>query len=164
MAYQTSAARRRIMSAIVGTGNRTTELRLASLLRRCRISGWRRHRPLPGRPDFSWSREKVAVFVDGCFWHGCPWCYKAPRNNKLFWREKLDSNQRRDRRVEKKLRDLGWRVLRIWECRVTRPSTTAKISASPRASSRLVSLSDLPNSAGVLLARHGGIAWLAAVA
>jgi DNA mismatch endonuclease (patch repair protein) len=115
------------MSAVRSRDNRTTELRLASLLRQHRLSGWRRHLPLPGRPDFAWPHEKVAVFVDGCFWHGCPRCYVAPRHNAGFWRAKVDGNQRRDRRVARQLRAEGWSVHRVWECRVSEPRTIARI-------------------------------------
>jgi DNA mismatch endonuclease, patch repair protein len=107
--------RRRTMTAIRGTGNRTTEQRLASLLRRYHVSGWRRHLKLPGRPDFSFPIEMVAIFVDGCFWHGCPRCYKAPKQNAGFWAEKISSNRRRDKRVSRELRLAGWSVIRIWE-------------------------------------------------
>src|SRR5690606_13552377 len=69
-------ARSRIMRSIRGKGNATTELRMVAILRRERLAGWRRHLDLPGRPDFAWPSERVALFVDGCFWHGCPHCYR----------------------------------------------------------------------------------------
>jgi DNA mismatch endonuclease (patch repair protein) len=115
------------MSAIRGSGNKTTELRLAAALRFFRLSGWRRHLPLPGKPDFAWRREKVAVFVDGCFWHGCPNCYRAPRHNAEFWKAKVEGNRRRDRRADRQLRAQGWSVIRIWECRVARPGTLSRL-------------------------------------
>ena len=73
--------------------------------------------PLPGKPDFAWGRERLAVFVDGCFWHGHD-CGKnvAPRTNAEQWREKILNNGRRDRRVSTELRRRGWSVLRVWEC------------------------------------------------
>jgi DNA mismatch endonuclease, patch repair protein len=114
-----SPGRSRIMSAVRSTGNRTTEQALASLLRKHGLRGWRRHLPLPGRPDFAWPKERVAVFVDGCFWHGCPRCYRAPRHNARFWKEKVEANRRRDVRVARQLRRQGWSVLRVWECRVS---------------------------------------------
>jgi DNA mismatch endonuclease Vsr len=67
------------------------------------------------RPDFVFQEARVAVFVDGCFWHGCPRCYVRPRGNAAFWRKKLATNRARDRRVNRALRRLGWRVVRIWE-------------------------------------------------
>jgi DNA mismatch endonuclease (patch repair protein) len=85
------------------------------MLRRHRISGWRRHAALFGRPDFTFRAQRVAVFVDGCFWHGCPRHGTRPRHNRGFWQRKLDGNRARDRRVSRALRAQGWRVLRIWE-------------------------------------------------
>ena len=74
------------MSRIRGSGNEKTEVPLARLLRGDGISGWRRHYPFPGRPDFLFRKEKVAVFVDGCFWHGCPKCFRLPKQNWTFWK------------------------------------------------------------------------------
>jgi DNA mismatch endonuclease (patch repair protein) len=104
-----------VMSKIRGRGNRDTELRLATLMRRAGLKGWRRHLPLPGRPDFAFPREKVAIFVDGCFWHGCPKHCKRPASNAKFWRAKLAANVRRDSRANAALRRQGWRVMRVWE-------------------------------------------------
>jgi DNA mismatch endonuclease, patch repair protein len=111
--------RGRLMSRVKSTGNQTTEERLARLLRKARLSGWRRHRPLIGRPDFTWRRLRIVVFVDGCFWHGHD-CGKdiQPRTNAVAWREKIRRNKARDRRVSSALRRRGWRVLRIWECQL----------------------------------------------
>jgi DNA mismatch endonuclease (patch repair protein) len=71
--------------------------------------------PLPGRPDLAFVREKVAVFVDGCFWHGCPKHYTAPATNPTFWQEKLAKNRQRDRDAERALALDGWRTIRLWE-------------------------------------------------
>lgn len=116
-----------MLSAVRGRANRTTELRLAAALRLFGLKGWRRHLPLPGKPDFAWRKEKVAVFVDGCFWHGCPRCYRAPRHNAAFWKAKVGGNRRRDRRADRQLRAMGWRVLRIWECRVGDAVTLSRL-------------------------------------
>src|SRR5690606_1379834 len=83
------------MSAIRGRRNKTTELKLASLLRQNQIRGWRRHLALPGRPDFVFVHAKLAIFVDGCFWHGCPKHSKHVVNSGSFWREKLAANTKR---------------------------------------------------------------------
>jgi len=114
--------RSRIMSAIRSTGNKTTERRLALLRRQHGFTGWRRHLPLSGRPDFAFRRQKVAVFVDGCFWHGCPRCYIAPRKNRLLWAAKIRRNQERDRGVGAQLRSQGWQVIRTWEHCLDRPA------------------------------------------
>lgn len=107
--------RARIMSAVRGRGNKSTEIALTRAFRRERITGWRRHQPLLGCPDFTFRRQRVVIFTDGCFWHGCPRCYLPPSRNKFFWRDKVENNKRRDRRVTLELRKAGWRVVRIWE-------------------------------------------------
>ncbi len=70
---------------------------------------------LPGTPDLGFSAAGVAVFVDGCFWHGCPTHYSRPATNVEFWDSKLQRNRARDIRVDEELRALGWAVCRIWE-------------------------------------------------
>jgi DNA mismatch endonuclease (patch repair protein) len=110
-------SRSALMSRIRGNRNATTELKLISLLRKARLRGWRRNYSLLGRPDFVFPKEKLAVFVDGCFWHGhaCGRNLK-PKHNAAFWKKKIDATQCRDRRNNKILRATGWYVVRIWEC------------------------------------------------
>ena len=105
------------MRAIKGSGNKTTERRLRLALVRAGLRGWKvRPRGLPGNPDFVFPKKKIAIFTDGCFWHGCPHCYHAPvRNNSSYWREKINRNQARDRNIRRQLRTTGWRIVRIWE-------------------------------------------------
>ena len=104
------------MAAIRGRGNKSTELKIVRLFREKKITGWRRHvKKIPGKPDFIFPKQKIAVFVDGCFWHGCPKCYKKPKTNKKFWKEKIEGNIKRDKKNRAKLRREGWKVLRIWE-------------------------------------------------
>lgn len=107
--------RSEVMSKIRGKGNKDTEVALAKLFRSNRIAGWRRHHPITGRPDFAFPKQKLAVFVDGCFWHGCPKHCVEPKGNKVFWLRKLAANKARDRKVNRLLRVNGWHVLRIWE-------------------------------------------------
>src|SRR5437667_2752647 len=109
------SARSRVMSAIRSGGNRETEGRLARLFRRNGIVGWRRHRNLPGRPDFVFPRGRVALFIDGCFWHCCPKHGQQPGSNRSYWLPKLRMNRLRDRRVDRELRTKGWKVVRVWE-------------------------------------------------
>jgi DNA mismatch endonuclease (patch repair protein) len=111
----TKAKRSEVMSRIRGRGNKDTELALAKLFRRHKITGWRRHQPVFGKPDFIFPKSKLAVFVDGCFWHGCPKHATKPKNNRAFWHRKLSANKARDRLVNQTLRRAGWRVFRIWE-------------------------------------------------
>ena len=106
-----------LMSRIRSKRNATTELKLIFLLRAARLRGWRRNSPLLGKPDFVFHKQKLAVFVDGCFWHGhCCGRNLKPKRNAALWRRKINGNQRRDRRVARTLRSAGWRIIRIWEC------------------------------------------------
>ncbi len=140
----TKEKRSQVMSLIRGRGNKETELALAKLLRAAGITGWRRHVGLRVerlrvegrntsprlysrraervrvRPDFTFREERVVIFVDGCFWHGCPKHATMPANNRAFWLKKLTGNKARDRLVTHALRHNGWRVLRIWEHELTR--------------------------------------------
>lgn len=111
----TKAKRSEVMSRIRGRGNKETELALMKLLRRHRITGWRRNQNVFGKPDFLFRRNRLALFVDGCFWHGCTKHCKIPAGNRGFWKKKFAANKSRDRRVNRELRKLGWRVVRIWE-------------------------------------------------
>lgn len=116
----TKAKRSEVMSRIRSRGNRGTELRLIAIFRSHGINGWRSNRPVFGRPDFVFPVGRVAVFVDGCFWHGCPLHYNAPAGNAAFWRRKLVANRTRDGLVTRTLTRAGWKVLRIWEHALTR--------------------------------------------
>jgi DNA mismatch endonuclease (patch repair protein) len=108
------------MSRIRGRGNKDTEVALARLFRKHGISGWRRHHKIFGKPDFAFRKVRLAVFVDGCFWHACPRHATKPKNNHLFWRKKLAANKARDQLVGRTLRKAGWRVMRIWEHELAR--------------------------------------------
>lgn len=121
-----------VMAAIRSRGNRATEMRLIAVFRAHGITGWRRGAVLHWKvergklkafrvhPDFIFRELKLAVFVDGCFWHGCPKHATKPASNRAFWRRKLSANKTRDRLVTRTLRQQGWRVLRIWEHALTR--------------------------------------------
>jgi DNA mismatch endonuclease, patch repair protein len=153
------AKRSELMSRIRSRGNKDTEVALAKLFRRNKITGWRRQRqlrvgelrverrrtsPRPSpqrgeggarasvsslftrhssltvRPDFVFPKSRTAVFVDGCFWHGCPKHGTQPKGNRAFWKNKFASNKARDLLVTRTLRRAGWRVLRIWEHELAR--------------------------------------------
>jgi DNA mismatch endonuclease (patch repair protein) len=113
--------RSRVMSAIRSKHNKSTEAALSAIFRAYRITGWRRQIRLPGSPDFTFPRRKLVVFVDGCFWHDCPWHGHKPHSNRAFWRRKLVRNKARDRRVTKELRRAGWCVVRFWEHQFKEP-------------------------------------------
>ena len=111
-----------VMARIRGSGNKDTELQMIRLFRAQWVRGWRRNARVFGKPDFVFPKEKVAVFVDGCFWHrhpGCKFSY-TPKSRLEFWLPKFQKNVARDRLVTSKLRKAGWRVLRIWECQLAR--------------------------------------------
>jgi len=112
----TRKERSTVMAKIRSFGNKNTEIRLASILRRNGLIGWRRRTTVLGKPDFVFFKGRIAVFVDGCFWHGCPKCYRAPKSNKRYWQQKIISNKKRDLYVNRILRSQGWNVLRFWEC------------------------------------------------
>jgi DNA mismatch endonuclease (patch repair protein) len=79
------------------------------------IRGYRLHYKLPGKPDIVFPKKRIAIFIDGCFWHKCPKCFIRPETNRGFWNKKIDSNVKRDKAVNAELRGRGWKVLRIWE-------------------------------------------------
>ena len=122
------AKRSEVMARIRSHGNRDTELRLIALMREHGITGWRRNARVFGKPDFIFHAAKLAVFVDGCFWHGCPRHATMPANNRAFWKAKLARNAQRDREVTRTLRKAGWRVLRVWECALTRTRSARTVA------------------------------------
>ena len=124
----TKAKRSAVMAAIRSRGNKATELRMMALFRAEGITGWRRQVKLRSAErgtrkgkatrvsvDFVFRKERVAVFVDGCFWHACPRHGTMPAGNRAFWKAKLARNAERDREVTRALRKAGWAVLRVWE-------------------------------------------------
>ena len=121
----TRAERSALMAKVRGRDNLTTEQALAKLLRTQGWSGWRRQQVVRGRaaggerfqvrPDFVFAARRLVIFVDGCFWHGCPQHGTRPRGNAAFWRAKFRRNQARDRRDTRRLLREGWHVLRLWE-------------------------------------------------
>ena len=114
--FDTTTARSINMRAIMSTGNTTTEARVVKALRAAGITGWRRHvKTIGGTPDLVFRSERVVVFIDGCYWHGCPKCGHIPKTNATYWRQKITRNTTRDRRNRATLRRAGYSVIRIWE-------------------------------------------------
>ena len=104
-----------IMSQIRGTKTKP------ELIVKRNIDGRKlRYQPkgIPERPDFANKTKKVAVFIDGCFWHKCPRCYKPPKSNKKYWKAKIERNTKRDKDVNRKMKQEGWTVIRFWEHQV----------------------------------------------
>lgn len=116
------ADRSRLMSHVRSGGNKGTELKLILFFRAHRITGWRRRQSLFGKPDFVFRESRVVVFVDGCFWHGCPLHGRIPKSNRRFWVLKFAANVERDRLVSRTLRVRGWKVIRVWEHELARKS------------------------------------------
>lgn len=122
----TNRKRSEVMSHIRGSGNKDTELAMVRIFREQHIAGWRRNQPVFGKPDFIFPKKKIAVFVDGCFWHCCKKHSTIPRNNHDFWLNKLNANKTRDKLVNRELRKKGWMVIRIWEHELKEKEKVAK--------------------------------------
>jgi len=118
--------RSQIMGKVRSHGNASTELKALRILRRGGVKGWRRHLAIFGRPDFAFTKARIALFIDGCFWHGCPRCYKRPKSSAAFWRRKLANNMKRDLEVRRQLLKRGWKVVRLWECQLKSPAHLLK--------------------------------------
>jgi DNA mismatch endonuclease (patch repair protein) len=104
------------MKAVKWKNNKSIELRLRMALVHAGIRGWQvRPGGIIGTPDFVFQKEKVVIFVDGCFWHGCPKCGHLPKTNEAFWKTKIERNKIRDIKTAKTLRDGGLKVIRFWE-------------------------------------------------
>ena len=121
-----SEAARRTMAANRSRDTKP-ELLLRSLLRAGGYPGYRLHwKKAPGRPDIAYPGRKVAIFVNGCYWHRCPSCRPpAPKANAEFWEAKFVANETRDARQHQVLEQSGWTVLIVWECELRRDPAAA---------------------------------------
>ena len=108
--------RSQIMRQVKSSRNKSTEIKLIKYFKKNGIKGWRRNYKIFGKPDFVFITSKVAIFVDGCFWHGHNCRNTKPKDNKEYWDKKIDRNIQRDKQVTKHLERIGWTVIRIWEC------------------------------------------------
>ena len=116
-----------VMRNIKGKGNKSTELTFIAVLRERGIYGWRRGYPVKGHPDIVFIKERIAIFVDGCFWHGHDCRNTRPKQNEDFWSKKIGDNIRRDNAVTKRFKNRGWIVLRIWECELKKKNRDSLI-------------------------------------
>jgi DNA mismatch endonuclease, patch repair protein len=107
-----------VMQKVKSKGNKSTEQKLINLFKENGIKGWRRNYPVVGKPDFVFLKQKVAVFADGCFWHGHHCRNITPQQNSEYWNKKRERNILRDETVTKLLVQRGWKVLRFWECAI----------------------------------------------
>lgn len=112
-----------VMSKVRSRGNKSTELRLIEIFNEYKIKGWRRNYPVKGHPDFVFLEKRVAVFVDGCFWHGHNCRNTRPKQNEEYWSAKRKRNQDHDKAVTEEFTSRGWIVLRIWECELKKKNT-----------------------------------------
>jgi DNA mismatch endonuclease, patch repair protein len=105
--------------------NTSPELLFRKLLSANGIRGYRLHKnDLPGRPDIVFTKQKLAIFVNGCYWHRCPYCnLPLPKSNQDFWREKFKNNKLRDKKKIIELEKLGWSVITAWECQIKSDGT-----------------------------------------
>ncbi len=116
-----------IMAQVKSRGNKSTEQNLIEMLRKYGLTGWRRGYDLLGKPDFVFPKARVAIFVDGVFWHGHPQKCRMPKSNHSYWNKKITRNVIRDRYVTHSLEEKGWRVIRIWEDAILKKSTLVKL-------------------------------------
>lgn len=116
-----------VMARVKSRRNRSTEWRLRANLIRAGIRGWKLNpSDIKGKPDFAFRHKRLLVFVDGCYWHGCPQCYRRPSSNRGYWDAKVARNRLRDRKTSARLRRDGWRVLRIWEHQLSATESVLK--------------------------------------
>jgi DNA mismatch endonuclease, patch repair protein len=120
--------RLKTMRAVKGKGTRL-ERRLSSMLAGMRVSGWRKNvADMIGKPDIVFKEDHLVIFIDGCFWHGCPYCNrKLPETNKEYWEQKIQRNVERAKIQNQKLAENGWSVIRIWEHELRDPNARARI-------------------------------------
>ena len=116
-----------IMSKVRSKGNKSTEMRMIRLFKENGIIDWRRNYPVKGKPDFVFIKQRVAIFIDGCFWHGHDCRNTRPSDNAEYWKKKRERNMKRDLKVTELFEKRGWRILRIWECELKKSNEAATI-------------------------------------
>jgi DNA mismatch endonuclease (patch repair protein) len=122
--------RSEIMKASKPKGNKSTELKLIQLFKELGIKGWRRNYKIVGAfPDFVFTQYKIAVFADGCFWHGHNCRTLRPKANRKYWDEKIEKNQERDKAIKERIESKGWKVFRIWECEIKKGKLSEKFKS-----------------------------------
>jgi DNA mismatch endonuclease (patch repair protein) len=123
------AKRSQVMASVRGRGNKTTEGRFRELAEEAGLWDWREHpKEVYGSPDFVFDAHRVAIFVDGCFWHGCALCRNVPATNVDFWSKKIQGTKARDEVVNRTLEESGWQVLRFWEHELKRKNREAALA------------------------------------
>jgi DNA mismatch endonuclease (patch repair protein) len=116
----TKEVRSQVMQTVRSKENKSTELRIIKLFRENSISGWRRNYLVKGRPDFVFLNKRLAIFVDGCFWHGHDCRNTRPSDNAEYWAKKRERNIQRDKNITAAFENRKWTVIRIWECELSK--------------------------------------------
>lgn len=119
--------RSQIMSRVRSKKNGGTELKLIKYFDELSIHGWKRNYQVVGHPDFVFLNKRIAVFVDGCFWHGHDCRNTRPSSNQEYWEKKRSRNIEHDKQVTKRFEERGWTVIRIWECELKKKNRDALI-------------------------------------
>ena len=125
--------RSNIMRKVRSQKNNSTELKLLSVFRENNITGWRRNYPVKGHPDFVFIDKRVAIFVDGCFWHGHDCRNTQPKENAEYWLKKRIRNIKHDKEITDAFKSRGWTVMRIWECELQKKKLPIKVNYSETA-------------------------------
>ena len=115
------------MSCVCSNNNKSTKLRLIYIFKDLGIKGWRHNYTVKGKPDFVFLREKIAVFTDGCFWHGHKCRNITPKDNNDYWKKKLATNKVHDKTINRHLRSIGWKIISIWECELVKKNRNRAI-------------------------------------
>ena len=119
------AKRSQIMRQVKSNGNKSTEEKLIQYFKEWHITGWRRHYKVKGHPDFVFLTKRIAIFVDGCFWHGHDCRNTRPSANTEYWNAKRQKNKEHDMAVTLMFEARGWTVIRIWECELKKKNYIA---------------------------------------
>lgn len=105
----------------IKSSNTSIEIKIRKELWRNGVRGWRLHpKDILGKPDLVFRSKRLAVFIDGCFWHGCPICDRIPKSGDTYWQNKISRNMARDINNSEHLHDLGWIVMRFWEHEISK--------------------------------------------
>lgn len=119
--------RSEIMKKVRSKKNKSTELKLIEIFKENNIHGWRRNYKVKGHPDFVFLDKRIAIFVDGCFWHGHDCRNTRPKDNEDYWTKKRERNMKHDKEITEYFENRGWTVVRIWECELSKKSTSTKV-------------------------------------
>lgn len=123
----TKEERSRIMASVKSGNAKSTEQTFIKFVKKHKIIGWRRNYSISGKPDFVFIKARIAIFLDGCFWHGCRKHFRLPSSNVNYWRNKIENNVKRDKKINKELSIKKWLVVRIWEHDTKKESTYYKL-------------------------------------